>query len=260
MMRASSLLAACLLLAAAATAADPAAAVRDLGHGRLALSYPSREGVTGDPDHLSLQLGKDHRTMVHGWYDPHAESAPGDVLAVLHVTDGRVREVVLGVLRDGDPRPRADRDLGPLSADDARAFFLDLARRARGDAAEEALMAAVMARGPAPAAELVAFARDRDRPDEARRSSLFWLAVLAGEKAAAEAGRIIDDPSEDLELRTHAVFALSQLDEDRAFPLLLDVARTHPHPELRRSALIWLAEFDRDEVTDLFEEILLSGN
>lgn len=249
--------AALLLLAAAAVAADPADAVRDLDDGRLLLTYPSREGVVGSPHHLSLRVGPGERAFIRGCYDPRGEAAPGDVAALVRVRGGRVRAVELGVLRPGDPRPRADRDLGPVPAADAHRFFLDVARTALDDAAEDALFAAVVARDADCAPALAAYVRERRHPLDARESALFWLAVLAGEKALAEARILIDDPDEDLELRTHAVFALSQMDDERAFPLLMDVARRHPDPELRRSAYIWLAEYDRPEVVALFEEILL---
>ncbi len=68
---------------------------------------------------------------------------------------------------------------------------------------------------------------------------------------------VIDDEAEEIELREHAVFALAQLDETKAFPLLMDIARNHPHPAIKRSAFLWIAEFDRPEVVNLFEEILV---
>lgn len=65
----------------------------------------------------------------------------------------------------------------------------------------------------------------------------------------------------ELEVRKHAVFALSRHESGRALDALLEVARTSPEPELRKSALFWLGRrADEDpRVLALFEEILGGG-
>ena len=40
---------------------------------------------------------------------------------------------------------------------------------------------------------------------------------------------------------------------------MTDHAVPHDDLELRRSASIWLAQYDREEVVDLFEEVLLGA-
>ncbi|MBU1701274.1 MAG: hypothetical protein KJ970_11575 [Candidatus Eisenbacteria bacterium] len=78
---------------------------------------------------------------------------------------------------------------------------------------------------------LLDLAKDKSIPQETREACLFWLG--------------------------QAVFALSRHSEDESLAVLARVARTNPHPEVRRSALFWLAQKDDPLVLSLFEEILL---
>jgi HEAT repeat protein len=65
----------------------------------------------------------------------------------------------------------------------------------------------------------------------------------------------VDDRG-DLEVREHAVFALSQRPAEEGVPALIRIARTNPHPELRRKALFWLGQSEDPRALTLFEEIL----
>lgn len=127
----------------------------------------------------------------------------------------------------------------------------------REDAAEDAVFGAGIAADDLAVPRLFDLARDRRANPGVRQEGLFWLAILAGDRAADTLRSAIDDEGEDLELREHAVFALTQLDEDRAFPLLMEIARAHPDPDVRNSSFLWLARYDRPEVVNLFEEILV---
>ena len=74
-----------------------------------------------------------------------------------------------------------------------------------------------------------------------RSESIFWLAQKAGNKAAAAiTERIEQDP--DTEVKKKAVFALSQLPKDEGVPLLIQVARTHSNPAVRKQAMFWLGQ------------------
>jgi HEAT repeat protein len=103
---------------------------------------------------------------------------------------------------------------------------------------------------------LLRLARDRGLPEERRRTATFWL----GQAAGAAAGRALDsiaaDVRGDREVRKQAVFALSQRSAEEGVPALIRIARSNPDPELRRTALFWLAQTDDPRALDLFEEIL----
>jgi HEAT repeat protein len=92
-----------------------------------------------------------------------------------------------------------------------------------------------------------------------RESAIFWLGQEAGVKSIEGLEDFIVDDEEDLELREHAVFAISQRDSDEAIPSLMRIATSHEYPQLRKTALFWLAQHDDDRVLDLFEEILEGG-
>lgn len=101
---------------------------------------------------------------------------------------------------------------------------------------------------------LVRMARSDDAP-KVRRQALFWLGQKAGAKALATIeGAIDNDP--DTEVKKRAVFALSQMPKDEGVPRLVQVARTHRSPEVRRQAMFWLGQSNDPRALAFFEEIL----
>ena len=243
-----------------ATGTDTLVEASGLREGTLVFSYPAREGVEGNGHSLRIRLGHPDSGPMYfrGNYCQEDRFGTGEVAARCGVRRGRIVELDFTVLDESGDRPAADRDLGSLPAAQAAAFFLDLARgRPNEDLAADAVLGAAMARDAEIIGPFLEMARDRNWRSEPREQALFWLAILAGQKAVEPIGDLIADPDEDLELRRHAVFALSQLEEEVAFPLLMEVARHHPNPEIQRSAFLWIAEYDRPEVANLFEEILV---
>jgi HEAT repeat protein len=102
--------------------------------------------------------------------------------------------------------------------------------------------------------ELIQLARHH-RETEVRRHAIFWLGQKAGEKAAGELRRAVDeDPNEDV--REHAVFAISQLPHDRSVPMLINLVKTHKSPGVRKKAMFWLAQTGDQRALDLIEDIL----
>ncbi|MCA9729369.1 MAG: HEAT repeat domain-containing protein, partial [Candidatus Eisenbacteria bacterium] len=176
----------------------------------------------------------------------------------IEVRGGDVRDLdihVGGEWRDID----AARDLGDVPAEEAATFFLTLARNGRAGVAEDAVFPATIARGVDPWPAILGLARDRTRPEDVRESAMFWIGQEAGQKVAAELESVVNDSSEDVELRKKAVFALTQRPDPECVPILLRLARTHPDPEVRGAVFFWLAQKDDPRVLDLFEEILLGG-
>lgn len=238
---------------------EPLADAAGMKKGFFVFSYPARDGVEGNEYCVRFGFGDrgESRVYFRGSYIHDDEYWAGDVVARCRVRQGRVVEIEYTVLNPSSDRPKADRDLGAVSGSQATTFFLQLVRGEDDDLAEAAIMGAAVAGGADIIRPFIKLARDSQRPDTVREQALFWLAILAGQKAIEPIQGLIADEDEDLDLRRHAVFALSQLDEETAFPLLMEVARNHPNPEIQRSAFLWIAEFDRPEVVNLFEEILV---
>jgi HEAT repeat protein len=64
-----------------------------------------------------------------------------------------------------------------------------------------------------------------------------------------------DDRGKD-DLKTHAVFVLSQLRNHEGVPALLDIARSNRDPQVRGQALFWLGQSGDPRALALFESIL----
>jgi HEAT repeat protein len=148
-------------------------------------------------------------------------------------------------------------DLGEFPPDAAGEYFLGLAERAHGDVGVEAISAASFADEVMAWPRLLALARNRDRTAEVRKKALFWVSQAAGESISDSLDGVTWDDEEDLEVRKAAVFALSQRPRDEGLRALLRVARGNIHPEVRRSAFFWLAQYDDPEVARFFEDMLL---
>jgi len=94
-----------------------------------------------------------------------------------------------------------------------------------------------------------------DASGDVRGQALFWLAQRAGVAAAAAIkGAIADDP--DTEVKKRAVFAVSRLPKDEAVPLLIELARTHKNPEVRKQACFWLGQSKDPRALAFFEQVL----
>jgi hypothetical protein len=97
-------------------------------------------------------------------------------------------------------------------------------------------------------------ARDSREATRVRRNALFW----AGQREATPttelvaAYRDLDDAS----LREHAIFVLSQRDDDAAVDALLRIARSDADRRMRGKALFWLAQKKDDRVTRLISDLL----
>jgi len=85
------------------------------------------------------------------------------------------------------------------------------------------------------------------------------LSALA-QRAADQALPTIDaalqkDP--DTEVKKLAVTALTRFPNGEGIPKLMDVARTHPNAEVRRHAMLRLADTKDPRAVDFFAQILL---
>ena len=265
---AAALLAGCLVLLSAgrsdavdAPTTDLAEHLNDLDTGVVRLAYPTRDQV----ERRRWCFGKDNsRSPVV--YDDDDENR--QALVQLEIRDGRVAELEFWVAKRWR-RPCADcLDLGQVDPTAAAAWFVALARheppdrssralRRSADVAEEALSAAVVARDADLAEPLLDLARNHRFDEDLRESAILWLALLASEHAVGPLTELTRAEQETADVREAAVIALSQLPDDKGVPLLMDMARDHPFPEVQSMALLMLGQHGSDEVVDLLADILL---
>jgi HEAT repeat protein len=100
---------------------------------------------------------------------------------------------------------------------------------------------------------LLEVARDKQRPLEVRKKAIFWAGQSDGPVADLVA---LYDRLEEQDLREHAVFVLSQREEDAATDKLVSIARTDPDRELRKRALFWLGQKRDPEVTRIIADMV----
>ena len=114
-------------------------------------------------------------------------------------------------------------------------------------------------RADAPAAwpTLLRIARDQSRPRETRSQAVFWLGQAAGDVATRELKKLAVEDTIDREIKQQVVFALSRRPTAEAVPALIDVARTHRDPEVRRTALFWLAKQDDPRALEYIEKLVM---
>jgi hypothetical protein len=136
------------------------------------------------------------------------------------------------------------RDLGPVAVDDSARW---LAARAKENGKLEAgrrefvdpLAALAMHRSAFAEESLAGFART-DARAATRKSAVFWLARLRGEKGA-EVTSAVMFADREADVRRHASFALSQSKSPRVAPDLIRLGNTDRAAEVRAQAWFWLA-------------------
>jgi hypothetical protein len=240
---------------ATATSQEVSQRISEIGSGVARFTYPARPGVE-ICDH-GIRMG-DHKIRWRSgdWDREPDRCREGPVEVEVQLRNGEVRDVDV-VLSVDDRTPDAT-DLGAVSPQEATEYFLGLARSDgshRG--AEDALFPAVLADVQEIWRELLDLARDRSAIEDVRTSALFWVGQEAAAVVTEELAGMALSEDEDQDIRDAAVFALSQRPDHESVPVLMEVARTAPHPDTRRAAMFWLAQSEDERVYRFFEEILV---
>jgi hypothetical protein len=238
-----------LILSAAVGAQTLAQRAETLGDGTLRLSFAARAGVCGNGGHNNTIVSHDEDDE---W---ESDCTPGPVRVSLRVRGGRVAEAHTYVGGRWRPPEGTPPHLGQLPARQAAADLLALIEQRRADA-EELVTAATLADSAVVWPVLLRIARRTELPLETRRQAVFWLGQAAGEAATRGLDSLASDGGGELEVRKQAVFALSQRPADEGVPVLIRIARSNPHAELRKTALFWLGQTEDPRAIALFEEIL----
>ncbi len=225
--------------------------VQGAGDGTVRLSFAARKGVCSRGPG-SITILDDDR----GDQEWESDCPRGPVRVSLRLERGRVTgsETYVG----GRWRPGRGQvtDLGLVPAREAAELLLTLAPEAGDHDGGELITAATLADSVVVWPRLLAMARDPTTRAATRRQAIFWLGQAAGEEATKGLASIAADPNGDIEIRKQAVFALSQRPADEGVPVLIRIARTNRHPELRKTALFWLGQSEDPRALTLFEEIL----
>jgi hypothetical protein len=263
------------LLAGAALLAPAASAAQDLAarvnaapaEATVRFTFDARPGVCGNGENISIRsvsdggvtAGDQGRVYTSGsrstarsdWL---RDCAEGPVEMEISRAGGRITDAAARV--GGRPRSGGV-DLGRVQPAVAVAFLLDtdVLRAAADRAADRMVFAATLADAESWPG-LLRTARDQQLSSRARKSSVFWLAQAAGDRATAGLRSIVGDDSDELEVRKQAVFALSQIRSDDTIDALIEIARSNPEPELRRSAMFWLGQSGSPRAVAFFEEVL----
>jgi hypothetical protein len=257
-----------LTLAAVLAACPPAAAAggrslvelaAKLGEGEIRLAFPAREDACGCRNDIWIESMDGHQIHFNRDDDDwDCDCERGPVRVGLRVREGEIVRIRTrigepGRVRDTD---REIQDLGMLEPQDAADLLLELARKGSRRVAEKAILPAYLARNAVIWPELMSLARNDEIPDDVREQAVFWLGQIAGDKVTAGLVSLAEDDDAELDLRQTAIFALSQRKDATWIPALEQIALQNPHPELRRSALFWLAQSEDERALDLIERIL----
>ena len=229
--------------------------------GAVRITVPARPGICGNGESISMRhpgregvsVSRSSDARGGRWDEP---CVPGPLHIELRVRRGTVENVNTRV---GSFRATQERitDLGAIPAEEAVEYLLGLAERGPESVGKDAIFPVVAADTDPVHPQLLRLARNEAVPDETRRGAIFWLSQQAGDAITRGLGELVEDEREDLGVREHVVFALSQRPPEEAIPALLRVARTNPEPRLRKQALFWLGQTGDPRALEIFEEILL---
>jgi HEAT repeat protein len=152
--------------------------------------------------------------------------------------------------------PTSPTDVRTITATSAEAvaWLSGLASGTSSRAASDAIFALVLADAPDPWPLLLKLARDDDRPRNVRGTALMWLSSgVIDHLGIADAD---GHDSDDDEMRTQAVFVLSQRPKAESVPELIDLARATKYPAVRKAAIFWLGQSGDRRAADVYAELL----
>jgi HEAT repeat protein len=225
--------------------------------GTVQVIYPSKASACGDGRGMigglfgrSMYFSGDNTLQGRGnWSRQSCE--PGPARAAVTVMSGEITRIRAYV----GPRPADPQGLTiiDVSAADASAWLSDIVAHNDSRVASDAMLPLLLADAPEPWALFLRVARDSARPRGVRRSALDWL----GRGVNAHLGIAdAEDDTPDDEMRSQAVFVLSQRPKSESVPDLIELARSTKHPSARRAAIFWLGQTGDPRAADVFAELL----
>ena len=91
---------------------------------------------------------------------------------------------------------------------------------------------------------------------ELRQQAIHWLGQKAGERSLAALRDMANSSDEDTDVQMQVVHAISQRPAQESVPLLIQLARTHRNPEVRRAAIHRLSQTRDPRAIDFLREVL----
>ena len=127
--------------------------------------------------------------------------------------------------------------------------------RVEGEKLREAVLFGMSEDRAAGGQWLLERARDTRESMRLRKSALFWAGQREATPTADLAGvyRAVNDAA----LREHAIFVLSQREDEEALNVLIGIAKSDSDTRMRGKALFWLAQKDDPRVKKLIGDLVL---
>jgi HEAT repeat protein len=91
---------------------------------------------------------------------------------------------------------------------------------------------------------------------ELRQQAIHWLGQKAGERVLAGLRDMANGPDADADIQLQVVHAISQRPAGEAVPLLIQLARTHRNPDVRRAAVHYLSQSGDPRALEFIREVL----
>jgi hypothetical protein len=217
--------------------------------GRVDVTYPSRASACGDGrSYIEGVFGGHSVYQEDGWRSTRGPCVHGPAHVVATVIDGEVTRLHAYV---GPRDSSLDSRRVVTSATEAAEWLEHVLSSARPSLASQALLPLMLADGASPWKSLLEIARS-DRPLELRRNVLTWLSSAIASRLSLDG----DESSDDAQVRTQAVYSISQRHTPETVPTLIDLARTSRHPDVRKSAIYWVGQTADPRAVDLYAELL----
>jgi hypothetical protein len=187
------------------------AAVKD---GTVRMSFAARSDVCGNGSG-NISTNRNGRTSRRNEWEDDCESGP--VRVAIDIADGKpiaLRTYVGGRWRSGTDIT----DLGTVAVKDAVDYLLDNLARAEGKVAGEAIFPATIADSTVTWPRLLTLAKDDSRSRNVRTQAVFWVSQAAGDKATAGLVEVAGDAAADQDVRLQAVSQSRSGRKTKGFP------------------------------------------
>jgi len=232
--------------------------------GTVQFSFAARADVCGWGRSISIGNSTYISTGNVGYRsDNRADCRRGPVVVRMVRASGTLVDIDVEVAPEGTVEGATD--IGRVGAAAAAAYLLDLAARAEGRPAREAILPAVLADSAQVSAGLLRLAQNRELARAIRRSALSWLGremetldATESRRVSAAVVAIAADAAEPIQVRQSAVSVLARTEQ--ADLAALTRMATGDDPWLREAALQALASSGDPRARDFLRAQLADAN